>query len=173
MVWFWGPGGQAILHAHWDTPVSAIGGDVLWRGIAKAAQIPLRVPHARTPGGLHRGVAQALRRGGICFVHARRGTRDALLRDARLRADGIADLDERVVAPVVKAVAGAGARLLVLSDVARDSATGIPLADPVPALLWGAGVEALKRRAFTEEGAAAAGDPLEPGHGLLAYVRHL
>jgi len=173
MVWIWGPGGPALLLAHWDVPVSAVGGDVLWRGVAKAARIPMRVPHARTPGGLFRGIAQALRDGGICFVHAHRGTRDAMLRDPRLRAEGIADLDERVVAPVAKAVAAAGGRLLVLPDVARDSATGLPLADPVPALLWGAGIEALTRRPFTEEGAAAAGDPLEPGHGLLAYVRHL
>jgi hypothetical protein len=42
----------------------------------------------------------------------------------------------------------------------------------VPALLWGAGIDALAHRPFTEAGAAA-GDPLEPGHGLLAYVRHL
>jgi 2,3-bisphosphoglycerate-independent phosphoglycerate mutase len=173
MVWFWGPGGPALLAGHWDTPVSAIGGDALWRGLSKVAGIPLRAPQAHTSGGLFRGVVQALRGGGICFVHAQRGARDALLRDQQQRAEGIADLDETVVAPVAKAVAAAHGRLLVLSDTAIDSATGVPLPDPVPALLWGAGIEALTHRPFTEEGAAAAGDPLEPGHGLLAYVRHL
>lgn len=173
MVWMWGPGGPALLHAHWDVPVSALGGDALWRGVCKAAGIPLRVPHVRTAAALAKGVAQALRGNGICFVHAPRGTRDALLRDARARADGIADLDERIVAPVAKAVAQAHGRLLITVDVARDSASGEPFADPVPALLWGAGIEALKHLPFTEAGAAEAGDPLEPGHGLLAYVRHL
>jgi hypothetical protein len=106
-------------------------------------------------------------------VHAHRGTRDALLRDARARAEGVADLDENVVAPVAKAVAQARGRLLVVVDVARDTATGVPCADPVPALLWGAGIQSLAHRPFTEAGAAAAGDPLEPGHSLLAYIRHL
>jgi 2,3-bisphosphoglycerate-independent phosphoglycerate mutase len=173
MVWLWGPGGPALLHAHWDAPVSALGSDVSWRGICKAAGIPLRVPNVRTPPGLQKGLAQALKGGGICFVHAHRGTRDALLRDGKARAEGIADLDENVVAPVAKAVAQARGRLLVVTDVARESATGQPFADPVPALLWGAGIDALRQRPFTEAGAAAAGDPLEPGHGLLAYVRHL
>ena len=172
-VWLWGPGGPALLAAHWDAPVSAAGADAVWRGVCKAARIPLRVSHARTPGGLAKGVAQALRSDAICFVHAPRGTHDALVRDPKLRANGIRDLDETVVAPLAKAVAAARARLLVVADVARDSATGVPCADPVPALLWGEGIEALTHRPFTEAGARAAGDPLEPGHGLLAYVRHL
>lgn len=173
VVWLWGPGGTALLHGHFDAPASALGGDVLWRGICKAAGIPLRLPNVHTPAGLSKGLAQALKGDGICFVHANRGTRDALLRDGRARAEGIADLDENVVAPVAKAVAEAGGRLLLLADLARDTATGMPSSDPVPALLWGAGIDALTHRPFTEAGAAVAGDPLEPGHGLLAYVRHL
>lgn len=170
MVWVWGPGGPALLAAHWDAPVSAIGADAVWRGICKAARIPLRVAHARSPAGLAKGVAQALKTDAICFLHAHRG---ALLRDARARAAGIAELDDAVVGPVAKAVAAARARMLVVADVAVDTATGRPSSDPVPALLWGEGVEAVAHRPFTEKGATAAGDPLEPGHGLLAYVRHL
>jgi 2,3-bisphosphoglycerate-independent phosphoglycerate mutase len=151
-------------------PVSAVGADAVWRGICKAAQVPLRASHARAPTGIAKSVAQALKTDGICFVHVRR---DASVRDARARADGIRDLDETVVGPVAKAVAAARGRLLVVADVAVDTATGVPCADPVPALLWGEGIEAFTHRPFTEKGAAAAGDPLEPGHGLLAYVRHL
>jgi 2,3-bisphosphoglycerate-independent phosphoglycerate mutase len=173
MVWVWGPGGPALLAAHWDAPVSAIGVDAVWRGICKAARIPLRVSHARSQAGLAKAVAQALRSDAICFLHTHRGARAALLRDAKARAAGIADLDETVVGPVAKAVAAARARLLVVADVAIDTVTGTPFADPVPALLWGEGVEAVQHRPFTEEGAAKAGDPLEPGHGVLAYVRHL
>ncbi len=156
-VWLWGPGGPALLHARWDAPVSAVGADPVFRGVCKAAGIPLR------PGGLAKGVAQALKGDAICFVHAGRGT----------RAEAIADLDENVVAPVAKAVEASCGRLLVLADVARDALTGLPVADPVPALLWGEGIDPLAHRPFTEKGARAAGDPVEPGHGLLAYVRHL
>jgi len=172
-LWLWGPGGPALLAAHWDAPVSAVGVDPVWRGLCKAAGIPRRALQARTVAGFSKGIAQALAANAICFIHAHRGTRDALLRDPRARAVGIADLDESVVAPVAKAVAAARGRLLVLCDVARDSATGMPLPDPVPALLWGEGIAPLAVRPFTEAGARAAGEPLEPGHGLLAYARHL
>jgi len=91
-----------------------------------------------------------------------RGTHDALVRDPKLRANGIRDLDETVVAPLAKAVAAARARLLVVADVARDSATGVPCADPVPALLWGEGIEALTHRPFTEAGARAAATRSSP-----------
>jgi 2,3-bisphosphoglycerate-independent phosphoglycerate mutase len=172
-VWVWGPGGPALLNAHWDVPVSAVGSDIAWRGICKAARIPLRAAPSKTPAALARGIGQVLRHDAICFVHDHRGTRDAMLRERRLRVAGIADLDESVVGPVAKAVGAAGGRLLVLPDLAHDTATGLPLADPVPALLWGEGITALAQRPFSEAGARAAGDPLEPGHGLLAYVRHL
>ena len=172
MVWVWGPGGPAILHAHWDAPVSALGSDAVWRGICKAAQIPLRASPARSPGGLAKGVAQSLKSDAVCFVHTHRGAHDALLRDAKARAAGIAELDETVIGPVARAVAAEHARLLVIADVAVDTGTGMPCADPVPALLWGEGIVAGTHRPFTEK-AASAGDPLEPGHGLLAYVRHL
>jgi 2,3-bisphosphoglycerate-independent phosphoglycerate mutase len=158
-VWCWGPGGTAALAARFDAPVSAAGQDPVWRGVCRAAGIPVR------GSSLPRAVAQALRGDAVFFVHLDVGPR-------ALRADAIADLDQRVVAPLAKAVASARGRLLVLPDVACDGA-GVPVADPVPALLWGEGIEALKRRAFSEAGAAAAGEPLEPGHGLLAYVRHL
>lgn len=172
-IWFWGPGGAADLRPAWDMPVSALGSDAHWRGLCKAARIPLRMPQARTPAGLVRGIQQALRNDGLCFLYARRGVSDALKREAKLRADGVADLDRHLVGPVAKAVGGAGARLLVVPDAAYDTESGSPLGDPVPALLWGAGISALRQRPFTEAGAAEAGDPVEPGHGLLAYVRHL
>lgn len=172
-IWIWGPGGAAALPATWDEPVSALGTDLLLRGVSKVAGIPVRVPNARTPTGLLRGLGQALKRDRVILLYARRGVRDALMRERKLRAEGIAELDRHLVGPVARMVENAGARLLVLADTARESRSGRALADPVPALLWGTGVEALTHRPFTEAGAAEAGEPLAPGHGLLAYVRHL
>jgi 2,3-bisphosphoglycerate-independent phosphoglycerate mutase len=172
-IWLWGPGGTATLPGEWDEPVSALGTDLLLRGVCKVAGINVRVPNARTPTGLLRGLGQALKRDRVSVLYARRGVRDALMRERKLRAEGIADLDRHLVGPVARMVESAGARLLVLADTARDSRSGHALGDPVPALLWGAGVEALTHRPFTEAGAAEAGEPLAPGHGLLAYVRHL
>ena len=172
-LWIWGPGGEARLEHRFTEPVSCFGSDPVWRGVCAAAGIRLRSPGERSPAQLVKDLSQALRRDAICFLYARRGVRDARLREIHLRMEGLADLDEDLVGPVAQAVEAAGGRLLILSDAARDTAGGHALDDPVPVLLWGAGIDALTHRPFTEAGAAAAGDPLEPGSSLLAYVRHL
>lgn len=173
LLWLWGPGGEARIDASWEDKVAGLGTDPVWRGVCRAASVPVKTPKAATPAALVRALAQAVRTHRVCFLHVRRATSDALLRERALRVAGIADLDEKVVGPVAELVARRRARLLVLPEAARDTASGAPLGDPVPALLWGAGVRAVSARPFTEEGAASAGEPLAPGHGLLAYVRHV
>ncbi|MFQ5845816.1 MAG: hypothetical protein ACE5JG_12605, partial [Planctomycetota bacterium] len=143
------------------------GGSPADSSVARAAARPGvegRVGAARAAGG---------RGDRLVLLHSPRGTRDALRRDRRARAEGIAVLDETLVGPLAAATREAGGRLLVVCDRARDTATGRALRDPVPALLWGAGIPAIRSLHFDEAGAAAAGAPLEPGHGLLAYVRNL
>ena len=176
MLWLWGPGGAAQLP---DLPgalrarASAVGQDAVFKGVCRAAGVPVRETPPRDPTPVADEVARALETDAICFVYSRRGIRDALARDLGLRAQGLAALDEMLVGPVARRAEAKGARLLVLADVARDTRTGAPLSDAVPALLVGPGVPAISPRPFTEEAAEAAGDPLEPGHGLLAYVRSL
>jgi 2,3-bisphosphoglycerate-independent phosphoglycerate mutase len=78
-----------------------------------------------------------------------------------------------VIGPLAEIVTKREARLLVLPDAAWETETGRPTADPVPALIWGKGVEALRTLPFHEEGAALAGEPVAPGYGLIEYVRSL
>jgi len=173
-VWLWGPGGEARLPDRWSAgEASALGTDQVWRGVARAAGLLQRAPNARSPAQLLKGLAHALQSERLVFVYTRRGVDDAVLRERRLRTEGVAELDRLLVGPAVEAVAAAGGRLLVVPDGARDSEEGTTLPDPVPAVLWGEGIRALSARPFTEQGAASAGDPLAPGHGVLAYVRHL
>ncbi|MCZ6572336.1 MAG: hypothetical protein O7C98_04100 [Planctomycetota bacterium] len=174
MVWVWGPAEAIDPASKGPESTAAVGRDPLWQGVCRAAGIPVKEPKAPDPAALVRTVQALLRKGTrTVFVHSARGTRDALCRSRELRAEGAAALDELLVGPLARAVEKAGGRLLVISEVARDSETGRALSDPVPALLWGAGVEPLRPAPFTEAGAAGAGRPLEPGSGLLAYVRHL
>ncbi|MHC4222799.1 MAG: hypothetical protein ACYSUN_02320 [Planctomycetota bacterium] len=171
-VWLWGPGGPARLPpVEADDPIAAFGSDLIWRGVCKAAGVPIKSPAARKPAQLVRGVQQALGSAGLCFLYARRGVHDALQRDAAERTAGVAEIDKHLVGPVAELAAEHGARLLVVPDTARDTAGGHALPDAVPALLWGKGIHALSRRGFTEAGAAAAGEPLSPGHGLVPYVQ--
>jgi 2,3-bisphosphoglycerate-independent phosphoglycerate mutase len=173
LMWLWGPGGEARIEASFDAKVAGIGTDPLWRGLCAAASMPVHAPRTGTPAALLRALAQAVRTHRICFLHVRRATADALLRDRAQRVAGLSELDEKLVGPVADLVARRKARLLVLPEAARDTRSGAALPDAVPALLWGAGVRPVSERPFTEEGAAAAGEPLSPGHGLLAYVRHV
>jgi len=176
MIWLSGPGGAARLggSSGIDGPISAFGRDPVWRGICHVAGIEIKTPHAKSAAGLVRGVGKALANGDrLCFVYTRRATVDALRREPASRAAGLASLDEHLVGPLARTVEKCQGRLLVVSDTARDSETGAPLPGPVPALLWGAGVQALSRHPFTEAGASAAGDPIAPPHGLLPYLLRL
>jgi 2,3-bisphosphoglycerate-independent phosphoglycerate mutase len=173
MLWLWGAGGPVHELEPAPDKSSAFGTDPAWRGICAAAGIPVKAPGARAPAGIVKGVTAALKSDRLIFVHTARGTQDALRREAATRAEGIAEIDAKLVGPLAAAVAKKQGRLLVLPETARASEDGAPTADPVPALLWGAGIRALSAHPFTEAGAAEAGEPLAPGHSLLAYVQRL
>ena len=169
-LWISGPGGVPDIAC--EGSVSAHGSHPLWRGVAKAAGMRLGTKAGSAPSML-REVARALKRDDVVWIYLRRGVRDALLRELRLRAHGLADLDNQVIGPLAEIVGKAGGRLIVTPDAAWETERGCPTADPVPALLWGAGVESLRQLPFTEEGAAQGGEPIAPGYGLVEYVRSL
>jgi 2,3-bisphosphoglycerate-independent phosphoglycerate mutase len=173
MLWIWEAGGPVGGLEPAAAKTSAFGTDPVWRGVCAAAGIPVKAPGARAPAGIVKGVTTALRTDRLIFVHTPRGTFDALRREGATRAEGIAEIDARLVGPLAAAVEKKKGRLLILPESARATADGAPTGDPVPALLWGAGIQALSAHAFTEAGAAEAGDPLAPGHSLLAYVQRL
>jgi 2,3-bisphosphoglycerate-independent phosphoglycerate mutase len=172
-LWIWGPGGDVRIEGRTgDEVVAAHGSHPLWRSVCTAAGVPLGYKSG-APAALLREVNKSLRKADIVWIYLRRGERDAYLRELKLRSYGIADIDKKVVGPLADIVAKRGARLLVLPDAAWDTASGKPTADPVPALIWGRGVEALRSLPFHEEGAAKAGEPVAPGYGLIDYVRSL
>jgi len=173
-LWIWGPGGrlEGLGRGEGEEPVAAHGSHPLWRAVCKAAGVPLGYKSG-SPAALLREIDKSLRKARIVWVYLRRGERDAYLRERQLRAFGVAEIDKKVVGPLADIVAKREARLLVLPDAAWDTETGRPMADPVPALIWGKGVEALRTLPFHEEGAALAGEPVAPGYGLIEYVRSL
>jgi len=173
-LWIWGPGGEPKFgeKGPGEEGRSAHGSHPLWRAVCECAGLPLRAG-AGTPASLLRAVSRSIKKDRVVFIYLRRGVRDAFLRELRLRVHGIADLDRRVIGPLADLVAKAGARLLVLPDSAWETDFGRPTSDPVPALIWGKGIESLRELPFTEEGAALAGEPIAPGYGLVEYVRSL
>lgn len=170
MIWLWGAGGRARIEQDFSN-TSAFGKDPLWRGIAKVAGIEIKAANAKTPTGMVRGVSQALAADAVCFVHTGRCTADARRREATTRTEGLEAVDKELVGPLARAVVRRGGRMLVLPAAAWSTEGGHPLSDAVPALLWGAGINSLTALPFTEAAAAASGEPVSPGHGLLAYVQ--
>jgi len=176
MLWISGPGAPAVLPA---VPaavrgaVSAAGDDGVFRGACLAAGIAWQETPPGDAAALVAVARRSLASDRVLFLHWRRGLLDAYQRDLATRAEGIGELDRTLVGPLAEAVAAAKGRLLVLPDLPRETASGRAVADCVPALIWGAGVQAMTARKFDEAGAATAGEPLEPGHGLLAYVLNL
>lgn len=174
-LWLWGPGGRAsVEHPCPDEVVSAHGSHPLWRSVCSAAGIPLGQT-AGSPASLLREVDKSLHRkkAGIVWIYLRRGERDAYLRELSLRGFGISEIDRLIVGPLAEVAQKRGARLLVLPDAAWGTESGTPSADPIPALIWGAGIEALRTLPFHEQGAGMAGEPIAPGYGLIEYVRSL
>lgn len=169
MIWLSEPGGAARIAPRSSPAPAVFGEDAVWRGVARAAGLDHRGGETADSAQLRASLGQQ----ALCFLHARRGQADAVLRDADLRAAGIEALDAGVVSAARDAVAECGGRLMVLSDRAWQTRSGAPTCDPVPVLLWGAGVRALASLPFHEASARAAGEPLTPGHGLLDYVLHL
>ena len=173
MLWLWGTGDEASLPVS-DGALSIVTADPWWAGAARAAGIRLREPENATPERAVAAVAQSLADGDlVCYLHVRGASAAALQKDLRARTRALADIDNQLAGPLAELTASRQGRLLVLPDAARETDTGHPLADPVPALLWGAGVAAVAAHPFTETGALAAGRALEPGYGVVAYVRNL
>jgi len=173
-LWIWGPGGvpKFSVEGRGEESISAHGSHPLWRSVCEAAGIR-RGTGAGTPAAMLRAVTRSLKKDRVVYIYLRRGVRDAFLREMRLRTQGLADLDKRVIGPLADVVAKAGARLLVLPDCAWETGFGRPTSDPVPTMIWGKGIDALRELPFSDEGAALAGEPIAPGFGLVEYVRSL
>ncbi|MEM8883557.1 MAG: hypothetical protein AAGD14_05795, partial [Planctomycetota bacterium] len=172
-LWLWGPGRPVEVEGRDENQVvSAHGSHPLWRAVCTAAGVPLGYTSG-SPASLLREVDKSLRRADVVWIYLRRGERDAYLREMTLRAYGIAEIDKKVVGPLADVVAKRKARLLVVPDAAWSTEEGVPSADPVPALIWGKGIDSLRTLPFHEEGAAMAGEPVAPGYGLIDYVRSL
>jgi len=172
-VWIWGPGPVgSIAAAAWKGHAAAFGTDAVWRGLWRAAGAACE-PRPEGPDALRAALERSLQDFDYVFLHDARARADAWKRDLGARCSGLADIDRDCIGPARAAVEAAGARLMVVPDIAIDTRGARPLGDPVPVLIAGAGLAPLMTRSFDEHGARSAGQPIEPGHGLLAYVHHL
>jgi 2,3-bisphosphoglycerate-independent phosphoglycerate mutase len=116
---------------------------------------------AALAGGAHRVV-----------VHVGAPDEAAHRRDRIAVVVALARLDRELLAPLRETVGALGGRLAVCPDHVTDPQTGRHDAAPVPALVWGAGVESQGPPALSERAAAAlapvAADNLLPAEAAVA-----
>jgi 2,3-bisphosphoglycerate-independent phosphoglycerate mutase len=72
------------------------------------------------------------------------------------------------VVDAARAAEEGGVRLLVLPDHPTPLEIKTHVGEPVPFLMWGAGIEANGAAGYTEEEARATGFAVAPGHLLLS-----
>jgi 2,3-bisphosphoglycerate-independent phosphoglycerate mutase len=113
----------------------------------------------------HAGVAAIARGSRRVVVHVGGPDEAAHRRDRAAIVGALERIDRELLAPLHDAVRAAGGRLAVCPDHGTDPADGRHRADPVPALLWGAGVQRGGALRLTERRAATA--PLVDAGALL------
>lgn len=179
-IWPWGQGRPLLLPAFRQTfglrgaVVSAVD---LVRGLGRASGMEV----AEVPGatGLldtnYQGKVDAalefLARGGdFVFLHVEAPDECGHSGVTADKVEAVRRFDERIVGPVVRALRGEDAALLLTCDHFTPLARRTHTPDPVPFLLHHPRLADHALPAFSEAGAAATGLTLERGHDLLPHV---
>ncbi len=113
------------------------------------------------------GAVQALETNDLVVVHVEspdEAGHDGSVTD---KVQAIEQIDEQMVA-VVRSLGHERVRILIAPDHPTPIHVQTHVADPVPFLLWGAGIAANGATRFTEAEAARTGLVVEEGHGLMA-----
>ena len=144
----------------------------LLRGLAKQAAIDFLDIAGVTDGddndyeGQMAGALAALVDRDVVIVHVEAPDAAGHEGDAVKKVSAVEKVDALMV-PQVTAL-GAGVRLLVQPDHPTPLALKTHVVEPVPFVLWGAGVEANGATAYSETQAAATGVSVVPGYRLMS-----
>ena len=104
----------------------------------------------------------------VVFVHVEAPDEASHAGDAEGKVRALENIDALMVAQVIaRRQAGDDLRILVMPDHPTPVAIKTHVAEPVPFVMWGAGVPANGARAFTEKEARATDFAVAPGHLLL------
>jgi 2,3-bisphosphoglycerate-independent phosphoglycerate mutase len=188
-IWLFWPGMRpaqmpafADLYEHREaaltSPVDLLKGLAVQTGIDfLAVQGVTDGPDNDYEGQMRAGLA-ALADHDVVFVHVESPDEAGHAGDAAAKVEAIEKIDALMVPQVIEAAvhgvpgaggAGAGGlRLLVLPDHPTPLEIRTHVAEPVPFIIWGAGVEANGATAYTEEAARDTGLAVGPGHLLMS-----
>jgi len=176
-IWLWGQGRPVKLEPFADrfgVRGAVITGVDLVRGLAvmmgmKLIEVPGATGYIDTNyAGKGKAAVRALDDYDLVVVHIEAPDEAGHLGDAKLKVETLERIDELIVGPLLDALREHGEwRILVAPDHPTPCTTTAHDATPPPFCFAGTGVEAGKRRPFSEQDAAASGRLVDPGHGLL------
>jgi 2,3-bisphosphoglycerate-independent phosphoglycerate mutase len=151
----------------------------LLRGLAIQTGVDRLVIHGVTDGadndfeGQMAGALEALREHDLVFVHVEAPDEASHSGDVEGKVRAIEQVDALMVPQVLalnQGAGGDGVRMLVLPDHPTPLAKKSHVAEPVPFVLWGPGIEANGAEAFNEAEARATGFAVAPGHLLMSML---
>ena len=179
LIWLWGPGRPQPLppfksRHHLDAALIAPSESA--RGLATLADIAL-LDSPSAPNGYdldYHAAAQntvdALARYDLVILHTVAATEASLEGDLQRKIGVIHQLDTQLLAPLLRhASENEFVRLLVLPTHTVSAVQRTRLRAPVPAVMFGPGLEPVSRCTFTEKNAARGELIIPHGHELLAY----
>jgi 2,3-bisphosphoglycerate-independent phosphoglycerate mutase len=175
-IWLWGQGRPVELEPFADrfgVRGAVITGVDLVRGLAVMMGMELiEVPGATgyidtNYAGKGEAAVRALDDYDLVVVHIEAPDEAGHLGDAKLKVETLERIDELIVGPLLDALRKHGEwRVLIAPDHPTPCTTTAHDATPPPFCFAGTGVEAVKKRPFSEKDAVAARLLVDPGHGL-------
>ncbi len=177
-IWlFWPgmrPGAMPTFSSLYDRSAVLTSGVDLLRGLAIQTGVDVLTIPGVTDGvdndyeGQMAAALSALQDYDVVFVHVEAPDEEAHAGDAAGKVFALESIDALMVSQVVaRRGDGEDLRLLVMPDHPTPVALKTHVAEPVPFLMWGAGVAANGAVAFTEAEARATGFAVAPGHLLM------
>jgi 2,3-bisphosphoglycerate-independent phosphoglycerate mutase len=115
------------------------------------------------------GALAALKEHDLVVIHIEAPDEAAHAGDVDEKIDAIQRIDNEVISRI-RSWQGDALRVLVMPDHPTPIAVQTHTADPVPFMLWGAGITANGARRFTEAEAKSTGVFIEEGYNIMGRL---
>lgn len=177
MIWLWGQGRKLTLptfEERWKLSGAVISAVDLVKGAGRLAGLQvLNVPGATgyydtNYQGKAEAALKALKEHDFVFVHVEAADEAGHNGDLRQKIAAIENFDRLIVGTILKGMKSVkNVRILVIPDHLTPVTLRTHVADPVPFLVWGKGIEAGSLGSFGESQAKASGWMVEHAHEIL------
>ncbi len=179
MIWlFWGSGEIPELPRFrevYGLDAALTSGVDLLRGLAKMAGIE-NLDIAGVTAGLDNdyaaqatGALEALRTNDLVFIHIESPDEAGHAGDIDAKIEAIERIDQEVIGRLLS-LEGGNLRILAMPDHSTPIEVRTHVSDPVPFMVWGAGIKAIGASAFGEAEARRVGGAVEYGYNIMRML---